>query len=76
MMRPPLLLVPVLPPLLVEPEDEPELPELEPELDELEAINILFRSSVAPSIEIDPFSELNWSPYLIRPDVPRPQFCG
>ena len=46
-MRPPLLLVPVLPELELE-------PELEPLLDELEDINPRYRSSVAPSIEVDP----------------------
>jgi len=64
----PLLLVPVLPPLLVEPELEPELPEPEPELDEPEAINPLYRSSVAPFIEVDPLSKPNLAAY---PDSPR-----
>jgi hypothetical protein len=60
-MRPPLLLVPP-PELLLEPELEPLLV-----LDELEAINLLYRSSVAPSIKADPIQTESRHPITIRP---------
>jgi hypothetical protein len=70
-MRPPLLLVPEPEPELVLPELEPELPELEPD-DELESINPLYWTLVAPFIEVDPSSKLNPVSYPDSPNVPRP----